>query len=181
MKNVILLALISIVQTTNAQWSYLGLGGIRVTDLIVYSDTLYASTYDGIYKKYIFNTDTAWMRCGMQRNHVVQTLVPNDRTFICAIEVDSTREKIILVSTSNDHRKIRCEVVRFIELVGKILAAKKRDSSADTTALEREIDQLVYKLGVYPADLSAFSLAEGGSLTPEEIAIVEGTAKDKLR
>ena len=47
-------------------------------------------------------------------------------------------------------------------------------------AMEREIDQLVYKLGVYPADLSAqrvesstFFLAEGGSLTQEEIAIVE--------
>ncbi|MGA2623285.1 MAG: T9SS type A sorting domain-containing protein [Bacteroidota bacterium] len=99
MKNVILLALISIVQPTNAQWSYSGLGGIRVTDLIVYSDTLYASTYDGIYKKYIFNTDTSWTRCGMQRNHVVQTLVPNDRTFICAIEVGSTRMTRIYKST----------------------------------------------------------------------------------
>ena len=44
-------------------------------------------------------------------------------------------------------------------------------------ALEREIDQLVYKLEVYPADLSAFSLAEGGKLTEEEIAIVEEAQK----
>ena len=42
--------------------------------------------------------------------------------------------------------------------VDHILAAKQRDAEADTSALEREIDQLVY--GLY-------------DLTPEEIAIVE--------
>ena len=45
-----------------------------------------------------------------------------------------------------------------IQLVGKILAAKQRDAGADTMALEREIDQLVYKLY---------------GLTEEEIRIVE--------
>jgi hypothetical protein len=44
-------------------------------------------------------------------------------------------------------------------LVSRILSAKRRDPEADTTALEREIDHLVYKLY---------------GLTPEEIAIVEG-------
>lgn len=44
-------------------------------------------------------------------------------------------------------------------LVKKILAMKQRDPDADTTPLEREIDQLVYKLY---------------GLTQEEIAIVEG-------
>ena len=57
---------------------------------------------------------------------------------------------------------LRSEQKDFIDLVDKILAAKKRDPDADTTALEREIDQLVYKLY---------------GLTTEEIAIVEGTAK----
>jgi adenine-specific DNA-methyltransferase len=46
-----------------------------------------------------------------------------------------------------------------IKLVDQILAAKKRDSSVDTTALESEIDRLVYALY---------------GLTPEEIAIVDG-------
>ena len=46
-----------------------------------------------------------------------------------------------------------------VALVDSILAAKKKDPDADTSALEREIDQLVYKLY---------------DLTPEEIAIVEG-------
>jgi hypothetical protein len=47
-------------------------------------------------------------------------------------------------------------------LVDRILAAKKQNSAADTSALEREIDQQVYALY---------------GLTPEEIAIVEGSAK----
>jgi len=45
-----------------------------------------------------------------------------------------------------------------MELVNQILAAKKKDSNADTNALEKEIDQLVYQLY---------------GLTEEEIKIVE--------
>ncbi|MEZ4524956.1 MAG: TaqI-like C-terminal specificity domain-containing protein [Desulfobacterales bacterium] len=46
-----------------------------------------------------------------------------------------------------------------VSVVSKILAAKKKNANADTTALEREIDRLVYEI---------YGLAE------EEIAIVEG-------
>jgi hypothetical protein len=48
------------------------------------------------------------------------------------------------------------------ERAGKILSAKKRDPSANTTALEREIDRLVYELY---------------ELTPEEIAIIEDSTR----
>ena len=48
-------------------------------------------------------------------------------------------------------------------LVDRILAAKKADSAADTSVLEAEIDQLVYKLY---------------GLTEEEIAVVEGRGAD---
>ena len=41
----------------------------------------------------------------------------------------------------------------------QILATKKKDPNADTSALERQIDKMVYELY---------------GLTPEEIAIVEG-------
>ena len=47
-------------------------------------------------------------------------------------------------------------------LVDQILSAKQSDPGADTTALEREIDQLVYALY---------------GLTAAEIAIVEGNDK----
>ncbi|MCZ7638618.1 MAG: hypothetical protein M5U12_22730 [Verrucomicrobia bacterium] len=47
-------------------------------------------------------------------------------------------------------------------MVDRLLAAKARDAEADTSALEREMDQLVYALY---------------GLTPEEIKIVEGAAK----
>ena len=48
-----------------------------------------------------------------------------------------------------------------IEAVKTILAAKQANPAAETSAMEREIDQQVYALY---------------GLTPEEIAIVEGTA-----
>ena len=51
---------------------------------------------------------------------------------------------------------------RIAALVEQILAAKARDGNADTSSLEAEIDQLVYKLY---------------GLTDEEIAIVEGNGR----
>jgi len=48
---------------------------------------------------------------------------------------------------------------QFITLVDQIIAAKQKNPTADTSTLEREIDQMVYKLY---------------GLTPEEITIVEG-------
>ena len=44
----------------------------------------------------------------------------------------------------------------------RLLAAKQRDAEADVSALEREIDELVYALY---------------ALTPEEIKLVQGAAK----
>jgi hypothetical protein len=54
------------------------------------------------------------------------------------------------------------EQQQIIELVNKILAAKKENPKADTSQLENEIDQLVYKLY---------------NLTPEEIKIIEDSVK----
>jgi hypothetical protein len=51
------------------------------------------------------------------------------------------------------------EQIPFIHLVTQIIAAKKQDPNADTSALEKEIDQLVYQLY---------------GLTEEEIRIVKG-------
>lgn len=100
MKKIVLVALVSLVKLVNAQWSYLGLSGTQVTDLTIYCDTIYSSTYDGIYKKYVLSADTAWSVCGMQGNHVVQTLVPNYQTFICVVEIDSTKTTQIYKSTN---------------------------------------------------------------------------------
>lgn len=49
--------------------------------------------------------------------------------------------------------------IGFAKIVNQILAAKKNDPNADTSALEKQIDEMVYALY---------------DLTPEEIAIVEG-------
>lgn len=53
----------------------------------------------------------------------------------------------------------QCEQKPFITLVDQILSAKQKDPDTNTSALERQIDRMVYKLY---------------DLTPEEIAIVEG-------
>jgi len=58
-----------------------------------------------------------------------------------------------VIEVADDKQK---EVIR---LVDRILAAKRADPAADTSALEREIDQMVYQLY---------------DLTEEEIRIVEG-------
>ncbi len=57
-----------------------------------------------------------------------------------------------------------CEQIT--SLVDRILAAKKTDPTADTSALEAEIDQLVYKLY---------------GLTDEEIAVVEGREESNVK
>ncbi|MBE0426382.1 MAG: Eco57I restriction-modification methylase domain-containing protein [Nitrospirae bacterium] len=56
----------------------------------------------------------------------------------------------------------RKEQQPLISLVDQILAAKQKDPNADTSALEREIDKMVYDLY---------------GLTPEEIEIVEGNTR----
>ena len=50
----------------------------------------------------------------------------------------------------------------FIDLANQILSIKKENLNADTSPLENEIDQLVYKLY---------------NLTPEEIKIIEDRVK----
>ncbi len=82
-----------------AQWSFLGLSGTQVSNLTICSDTIYASTYDGIYRKHVLSIDTFWAPCGMQKNHVVQTLVPNSQTFISLVEIGSTGSSQIYKST----------------------------------------------------------------------------------
>ncbi len=56
----------------------------------------------------------------------------------------------------------RAEHDALVALVERILAAKRADPAADTTALEREIDQRVYRLY---------------GLTPDEIKLVEEGTK----
>jgi len=54
-------------------------------------------------------------------------------------------------------------VDNYLYFVDRILSVKQKDPDADTLALERQIDQMVYKLY---------------HLTPEEIVIVEGRSNN---
>jgi type IX secretion system substrate protein len=91
MKRLIFIIIIHFsISYTFAQWTNLGLNGFQVNDLTICSDTIYASTDNGIYKKNIFSADTVWLDCGKQGYYVVQTLVENYQTFISLIKLGST-------------------------------------------------------------------------------------------
>ena len=68
------------------------------------------------------------------------------------VKLTHVKKLPMAIADKSEQRKIS-------DLVKQILAAKKRTPEADTTALDREIDRLVYQLY---------------DLTPEEIAIMEG-------
>lgn len=86
--------------STFAQWTNLGLDEYQVNDLTVYSDTIYASTENGIYKKSILNLDSEWSSCGKQGHHVVQTLVENYQTFYSLLQIDATSKTQLYKSTN---------------------------------------------------------------------------------
>ena len=68
------------------------------------------------------------------------------------------KEPLLSIPLPNPKNILEAQQQKIIAIVDQILAIKKSDSSADTTALESQIDQLVYKLY---------------NLTDEEIKIVE--------
>lgn len=68
------------------------------------------------------------------------------------------KEPLLSIPLPNPENILEAQQQKIIAIVDQILSIKKSDSSADTTALESQIDQLVYKLY---------------NLTDEEIKIVE--------
>ena len=52
-KQILLFALIITTSHLNGQINYLGLGNTMTTDLTIFNDTIYASTYNGLYKRNI--------------------------------------------------------------------------------------------------------------------------------
>ncbi len=81
-----------------AQWTNLGLNEYQVNDLTIHSDTIYASTDNGIYKKNIHSSDTVWSGCGKQGSYIVQTLVKDYQTFISLVQLGSTNTTQIIKS-----------------------------------------------------------------------------------
>jgi hypothetical protein len=72
------------------------------------------------------------------------------------LTVNLSKEYLSQIPIKKVNRKIQSEIVKIVE---PILIAKHKDYTTDTTALEKEIDEMVYKLY---------------GLTEEEIRIVEG-------
>ena len=86
-------------------------------------------------------------------NYYFQWLNPEKGEALAEVKKEHV-EKLAIKRASENQRE------RIVILVTRILAAKAADQSADTSALEREIDRIVYELY---------------ELTEEEIDIVEGT------
>ena len=87
----------------------------------------------------------------MNPRKIPRTSMPHALAFRCAIITTCTSPLPSVVQHD-----------RIAELVAYIIDAQKKEAQMDTSALEREIDQQVYALY---------------GLTPEEIAVVEGTPK----
>jgi hypothetical protein len=85
-------------------------------------------------------------------NYLYHLLISEQGKVFAQVKLTFLRQIPIKCAISEQQKNI-------IDLVDKIMAAKKADSAADTSALESEIDTLVYDLY---------------GLTPTEIAIIEG-------
>jgi len=85
-------------------------------------------------------------------NYYFQWLNPEKGEALAEVKKENV-EKVVIKKNPDEMQD------RIIKCVNRVLAIKKRNPEADTSALEQEIDRLVYELY---------------ELTPEEIAIVEG-------
>ena len=97
--------------------------------------------------------------CGLLNSAVIWWVI---RQVAAERQNDYYEFKPMYVSRLPIPKATSTEKAKLTSLVDRILAAKKKNADADTTALEREIDQQVYALY---------------GLTPEEIQIVEASAK----
>ncbi len=126
----------------------------------IYEHQSFAIDTDGYYSgntSYFIPTRERWL-CGLLNSRVVEwfySQVSNKvRGGYLRAFTDYMKQIPIPPATPSQQTAVAA-------VVDRILAAKKRDSEVDTSPLEREIDQLVYRLY---------------GLTEEEIAIVEGRA-----
>jgi hypothetical protein len=87
--------------------------------------------------------------------HAYNSLVKEAGRVFPQVKLTHVKKLPLAIADKADQKEIA-------DLVKKILAAKQRDAEADTSALEREIDELVYALY---------------GLTPEEKALVQAAAK----
>lgn len=83
--------------------------------------------------------------------HIYEKLICETGKVFAQVKLTFLRRFPIKIASRSNQLKV-------VQLVDKILAAKQRDAEADTSALEQEIDKLVYALY---------------GLTPDEIALIE--------
>ena len=132
---------------------------------IVYAEIVYDSAFF-FDKNAYYPEATAFIITGERLKYLIALLNSKFLTYVFKtfyaggdLRGNTFRYKKVFLETLPVPKIEITEQLPFEILVDQILAAKQEDPNADTTALEKQIDEMVYKLY---------------ELTPEEIAIVKG-------
>lgn len=81
------------------QWEYKGLGGVSTNQLTINGDTVYASTSNGLYKKYLFSTDTLWQQVSLDGQNVINCLFLDQQECLLEVSVNTQQQATVLKST----------------------------------------------------------------------------------
>ncbi len=101
MRTIFLFAFICMTFATRAQWTYKGLGGILTHQLTIENDTVFASTSNGLYKKYIFSNDTSWQQVSFNGTEVLNTLFLDQNECLLLVSTDPMLHKAVLYKSTN--------------------------------------------------------------------------------
>jgi len=74
---------------TEANWTYLGLGGSYTTSLSLHDEYIYVTADDGFYRKLILDSDTTWTELGWQGIKTGPHLVLSPDTILLGIPTDT--------------------------------------------------------------------------------------------
>ena len=101
MRTLFLFAFICIAFAARAQWTYKGLGGITTHQLTIENDTVFASTSNGLYKKYIFSNDTAWQQVSFNGQQVLNTMFLDQNECLLLVSTDPMLHRAVLYKSMN--------------------------------------------------------------------------------
>ncbi len=85
--------------SANSQWSYHGLGGVVTNQLVIDSDSIYASTSNGLFCKALTSTDTNWHLVGLSGENVMNTKFITPQKCISQVEIAPSHSVIKISDT----------------------------------------------------------------------------------
>lgn len=101
-KTIITCILISLSGTVAmAQFIFAGLGANDVNDVVIYNDTIYAATHNGIYKKEWSTSDTSWRTVGLLEHEIINLVVLSHEEIFTAVNLDTSGDSNFCYHTAN--------------------------------------------------------------------------------